>query len=107
MTNAPSPLDVALQLPSPGSTLIIQSAGPWSPVTHRLFPPDARRTAVDLLCLGYLLINRNMYGLDTPEGLLDPWMLIIQLVVGPRHRKRARVTGSKRPEEYQYRSPSL
>ena len=86
MTTCPSPLDVALQTlqqqtPSRASQLIVAAAGPWSPATHRLFPPAARQRAVELLLLGQLIVRRNLLGIDAPDGLLDPWLLIIQLDV--------------------------
>lgn len=81
MCNAPSPLDVAVQMGEgcAASQLIIQASQPWSPKTHHLFPQAARARAVELMRIGHQLAAT--FATEAPGGLLDAWLFIIQLSV--------------------------
>ena len=81
MINAPSPVDIALQLPCAAAQLVVEASRPWSPATHHLFPIAARQRAAQLVRLGYLIALRNVFHLDAPGSLLDAWLLVIQFLV--------------------------
>mmetsp|Transcript_16445 Transcript_16445/g.36794 ORF Transcript_16445/g.36794 Transcript_16445/m.36794 type:complete len:296 (-) Transcript_16445:357-1244(-) len=74
--------DVVLTVP-PGPThmacaTILRLAGEhWSPANHHLFPKEQRRTAVQLLLLGRLLMQRPADGPDGLQlglGFFDVWV---------------------------------
>ena len=81
MCNAPSPLDVALQVGDScaAARLIVEASRPWSPKTHRMFPQAARARAVELVRIGHQLAVT--FCADAPGALLDAWLIVIQLSV--------------------------
>lgn len=67
-----SVLEVAARAPdAPNAHLVLQAAAPWSPATHRLWPPGARRRALHLLRAGYALAATH------GRGVLDVWLAVV------------------------------
>ena len=78
--DAPSPLDLARANPEGEvASLILLAAEQWSPSTHRKFPYEAQRYAVELLWLGVGLaaqVQEHGY-----FALIDVWLAVVMPAV--------------------------
>ena len=83
----PTPHELALKIRRPkkasAASLVLAATRPWSPATHYLFPPTARRRATLWLRLGYELAWRSEWSVGREQALIDVWRdaIIAHLVV--------------------------
>jgi ankyrin repeat protein len=75
----PTPVTLALCMAQAGRApngstahLLLLAAGRWSPTSHDLFPDRARRRAVELMRLGWLLSRDPRFG-GEEQALVDVW----------------------------------
>jgi hypothetical protein len=97
----PTPVTLARQkaemgLAPKGSTarLLLLAAGRWSPVSHELFPEPARRRAVELIRLGWLL-SRQARFLGEEQALVDIWRSCVLPLAVTRDEAAAKPSGGR------------